>query len=285
MVQQENIVPNINMDVGMDSDTTEAPLVRCLPAQEASCDGDGVVQQENIVSNINIDVGMDGGATEAPLVRCLPAQEASRDGDGVVWWGNIIPNINMDDRIDGSTTEAPSVQRLPAREASHDDNRRPGYPEAQHHSIEDSAADAVAMDINDMVDNDLIGLQIESGAPVEMVEALQLVSTCTLIDGEATAYINMSIEELKRAIYAKQSHDSLVRQVRQGLATPIKDRPNLVRLEMANTVPGMANMATNMAATMASIWSQWQEIDNVIHYNGKVYVLQNTALHNTVISQ
>ena len=76
-----------------------------------------------------------------------------------------------------------------------------------------------------------------------------------LIDGKITAYTNMSIEELKRAICAEQSHNSLVQRVRQGLATPIEDRPNLARSEMANAVPRIANMATNMAAMMASIWS------------------------------
>ena len=136
-----------------------------------------------------------------------------------------------------------------------------------------------------MVDDDPIGLQIEAGASDETVEALRLVATRTPIGGEATAYTKMSIKELKRAICAKQSHDSLVRRVRQGLATPIDDRPNLAGPEMANAVPGTANMATNMAATMASIWSQWQEIDDVVHYNGKVYIPQNTALCNAVISR
>ena len=117
-----------------------------------------------------------------------------------------------------------------------------------------------------------------------MVEALRLVATHTPIDGEATAYTSMSIKELERAICAEQSHNSLVRQVRQGLATPIKDRPNLAGSETANAVPGTANMVTNMAATMASIWSQWQEIDNIIYYDGKIYILQNTALRNAVIS-
>ena len=41
---------------------------------------------------------------------------------------------------------------------------RPRYPEAQHSSIEDSAADAEAMDINDTVNNDPISLQIQAGA-------------------------------------------------------------------------------------------------------------------------
>ena len=162
---------------------------------------------------------------------------------------------------------------------------RPGYPEAQHRSIEDGAADADAMDIDDTVDNDPIGLQIEAGASDKTVEALRLVATRTPIGGEATAYTKMSIEELKRAICAEQSHNSLVRRVRQGLATLIEDRPNLAGLEMANAVPGTANMATNMATTMASIWSRWQEIDNVVYYNGKIYVLQNTAFRNAVISR
>ena len=67
------------------------------------------------------------------------------------------------------------------------------------------------MDIDNMVDDDPIGLQIEPDAPDEMVEALQLMATCTPMGGKAAAYISMSIEELKRAICAKQSHNSLVR--------------------------------------------------------------------------
>ena len=90
------------------------------------------------------------------------------------------------------------------------DARRPGYPEVQHRSIEDSAADAEAMDIDDMVDNDPIGLQIEADASDKTAEALWLVAICTPIGGEATAYTNMSIKELERAICAEQSHNSLV---------------------------------------------------------------------------
>ena len=45
VIQQDNIVPNINMDVGMDGGAATAgePSVRHLPAQEASRNGDGVV--------------------------------------------------------------------------------------------------------------------------------------------------------------------------------------------------------------------------------------------------
>ncbi|SLM35629.1 gag polymerase env protein [Lasallia pustulata] len=203
---------------------------------------------------------MDGGTTGTPAVRDLYAREASRDGDAVVRRDNVIPDINMD-------------------------VGRPGHPEAQHRSIEDSAADADAMDIDNTVDDDPIGLQIEAGASDKTAEALQLVGTRTPIGAEATAYTSMSIEELKRAIRAEQSHDSLVRRVRQGLATPIEDRQNLAGPDTANAVPGTANMAMNMAATTASIWSRWQEIDDVVHYDSKVYVPQNTALCNAVISR
>ena len=132
---------------------------------------------------------------------------------------------------------------------------RPGYPEAQHCSIEDGAADADAMDIDDTVDDDPISLQIEAGASDKTVKALWLVATYTPIGGKAMAYTSMSIEELKCAICAEQSHDSLVQRVRLRLVIPIKDRPNLAGSETANAVPGTANMVTNMAATMASIWS------------------------------
>ena len=228
--------------------TAKESLVQRLPAQEASRNGNAVVRQDNVVPNINMDVGMDGGAAtaEESLVWRLPAREASRNGDGVVRRDNVVPNINMD-------------------------VRRPGHPEAQHCSIKDSAADAEAMDIDNAVNNNPIGLQIEADTSDKIAKALWLVVTCTPIGGEATTYTSISIKELERAICAKQSHNSLVRRVRQGLATPIKNRPNLAGPDMANAVPGMANMATNMAATMASIWSQWQEINDVVYYNGKIY--------------
>ena len=54
---------------------------------------------------------------------------------------------------------------------------------------------------------------------------------------------------------------------------------------MANAVPETADTATNLAAMMASIWSQWQEIDDVVYYDGQIYIPQNTALRNAVISR
>ena len=86
-VQQEDVVPDINMDVGMEDGgaaTTEESSVRHLPAREASHNSDTVVRQDNTVPNINIDVGMDDGTTGTPAVCNLPAQEASRNGDAVV---------------------------------------------------------------------------------------------------------------------------------------------------------------------------------------------------------
>ena len=176
-------------------------------------------------------------------------------------------------RIDDGATEAPLVQSLPAWKASRDGNRRPGYPKAQYCSIKNSAADAVVIDVDNTVNDDPIGLQIEAGAPAEMIEALRLISTCTPIGGKAAAYISISIKELECAICGKQTYNSLVQRVQQGLATPIEDTLNLAGSEMANAVLGVANMATNMTATRGSIWSWWQEIDDIVHYNGKVYVL------------
>ena len=126
-----------------------------------------------------------GGTTGTPAVCNLHAREASRDGDAVVRQDNVVPDINMD-------------------------VRRPGHPEAQHRSIEDSAADAEAMDIDDTINDDPIGLQNEADASDAMAKALWLVATHMPIGGETTGYTNMSIEELKCAICAEQSHNSLV---------------------------------------------------------------------------
>ena len=48
----------MNMDVGMDGGaaTAEESLAWRLPAQEASCNGDGAVRQDNVVPNMNMDV-------------------------------------------------------------------------------------------------------------------------------------------------------------------------------------------------------------------------------------
>ncbi|SLM35417.1 gag polymerase env [Lasallia pustulata] len=108
-VRQEDVVPDMNINVSMEDGgaaTAEESLVRRLPAQEASRNGDSVVRQDNIVPNIN----MDSGTTGTPAVCNLPAREASCNGDGMVRRDNIVPNINMD----GGTTETPAVHNLPA---------------------------------------------------------------------------------------------------------------------------------------------------------------------------
>ena len=154
---------------------------------------------------------------------------------------NVIPNINMD-------------------------VGRPGSLEAQQHSIKDGAADADAIDIDDTVDNDPIGLQIEAGVSDKTAKALQLVATYTPIGGKATAYTTISIEELERAICAKQSHDSLVRRVQQGLATPIEDRPSLAGSEQ------------QMQCRERQIWEQiWQQKWQAYGANGKKLSMLYTA--------
>ena len=61
---------------------------------------------------------------------------------------------------------------------------------------------------------------------------LQLKSTHSLIDEKITAYIRISVEQLKHAIHAEQSKDSLIQQVQQRLAISIKNRNNLTESEM-----------------------------------------------------
>ena len=45
-----------------------------------------------------------------------------------------------------------------------------------------------------------------------------------------------------------------------------------------------SEMQSNMASILSDVQKCWQEIDDVIHYNSKVYVLQNPTLCNVVIS-
>ena len=66
------------------------------------------------------------------------------------------------------------------------------------------------MNINNTVNHALIDLQIENSTSADTVEALQLMSTHSSINEEITAYTRMSIEQLKCAICAEQSKDSLV---------------------------------------------------------------------------
>ena len=72
----------------------------------------------------------------------------------------------------GAATGVTLEQYLPAWEASCDGNGRPEYAEPQHCSIKDSTADAVAMDIDNTVNNNPISLQINAGACAGTVEAL-----------------------------------------------------------------------------------------------------------------
>ena len=190
----------------------------------------------------------------------------------------------------GDTTEAHTVQRLSAQEASCYPVRGPRYAEPQQHSIKNSSADTEA--INSGASYISISLQIEDSASADTVEALQLVSTHSPIGGEITAYTRMSIEQLERAICTEQLKDSLVQQVQQGLATPIEDRNNLAGFKMTNMNIDMnpemvmaSEMQPNMASILSDVQKRWQEIDDVVHYDGKVYVLQNPTLCNAVISQ
>ena len=189
-----------------------------------------------------------------------------------------------------SATEVCTVQHLSAQEASHYPVEGPRYAEPQQHPIKNSSADTEAM--NSDASYISISLQIEDSTSADTVEALQLVSTHSSIGGEITAYTRMSIKQLKCAICTEQLKDSLVQQVQQGLATSIKNRNNLTGSEMTNMNIDMNSkmvMASEMQPNMASILSDvqkcWQEIDNVVHYDSKVYVPQNPTLHNAVISQ
>ena len=46
-----------------------------------------------------------------------------------------------------------------------------------------------------------------------------------------------------------------------------------------------SEIQSNMASILLDVQKCWQEIDDVVHYNSKIYVLQNPTLCNAVISQ
>ena len=108
----------------------------------------------------------------------------------------------------GGATEVHTVQRLSAQEASCYSVRGPRYAEPQQHSLKNSSADTEA--INNDASHVSISLQIEDSASADTVKVLQLVSTCSLIGGEITAYTKMSIKQLECAICTEQLKDSLV---------------------------------------------------------------------------
>ena len=130
--------------------------------------------------------------TGTPAVWNLHAQEAS-----------CVMSEGISD-----ATEAHTVQCLSAQEVSCYPVRGPRYAEPQQHSIKDSSADTEA--INDGASHIPISLQIEDSASADTVEALQLMSTHSSIDGEITAYTRMSIKQLECAIHTEQLKDSLV---------------------------------------------------------------------------
>ena len=46
----------------------------------------------------------------------------------------------------------------------------------------------------------------------------------------------------------------------------------------------ISEMQSNMTSILSDVQKYWQEKDNIVHYNSKVYILQNFALCNAVIS-
>ena len=118
------------------------------------------------------------------------------------------------------------------------------------------------------------------------------MSTHSLIGEKITAYTRMSIKQLKCAIHAEQSKDSLVQWVQQRLATSIKNRNNLTESEMTNMNIDMnsemiitSEMQLRVITIQSEVLKCWKDIDNVVYYNSKIYVLQISALCNAVISQ
>ena len=58
-----------------------------------------------------------------------------------------------------------------------------------------------------------------------------------------------------------------------------------MNIDMNSDMIIASEMQLNMASILLNVQKCWQEIDDVVHYNSKVYVLQNPTLHNVVISQ
>ena len=145
--------------------------------------------QQLLQMSIIPDTSMrDSGATEASMT-----QEASCDN-------------NHNNEI-SDATKASSMQHLSAQEASCDHMKGSKYIESQHHSVKNNSR---VINTDDMIIIDLIDLQFDESISADTVKVLQLVSTHTLIGDEITAYISMSIEQLKCAICTEQFNNNLV---------------------------------------------------------------------------
>ena len=81
------------------------------------------------------------------------------------------------------------------------------YAEPQHHMTKNSF---ITINIDDTVIVNLINLQFNKDVSADTVKALQLMSTHTLMSDEITAYISMSIKQLKCVIYTEQSNNNLI---------------------------------------------------------------------------
>ena len=115
--------------------------------------------------------------------------------------------------------------------------------------------------------------------------------THSLISEKITAYIRISVKQLKCAIHAEQLKDSLIQWVQQRLATPLKNRNNLIRSEMTmninmnSEVIMTSETQLNVTSILSNVQKCWTNINDVVYYNSKIYVLQISALCNAVISQ
>ena len=58
-----------------------------------------------------------------------------------------------------------------------------------------------------------------------------------------------------------------------------------IDIDMNSEMVMASEMQSNMASILLDVQKCWQEIDDVVHYDGKVYVPQNPTLCNAVISQ
>ena len=58
-----------------------------------------------------------------------------------------------------------------------------------------------------------------------------------------------------------------------------------MNIDMNPKIVIASEMQLNMTSILSDVQKCWQEIDDVVHYDDKVYVPQNSTLCNAVISQ
>ena len=58
-----------------------------------------------------------------------------------------------------------------------------------------------------------------------------------------------------------------------------------MNIDMNSEMIITSEMQLNVMNILSDVQKHWKSVNDIIYYNSKVYILQNSTLHNAVISQ